>query len=136
MEGEFAFDPQVLSGWRGHGSNASSDFVWMIDARLAAQKRVANQIGLSKDELETFQRGLRFAGAEDLLRLGDKAAAKKLLRGNWGGSPSLAATARVIARIVTPYSVIKRRRLQKQESATARYGAIEIFPSTTGRGLG
>jgi alpha-1,3-rhamnosyltransferase len=137
MDGEFAFDPQVLSAWRGHELNASRDFVWMIDARLAAQKRVADQIGLSKDELESVQRGLRFAGAEDLLRLGDKAAARKLLRGNWSGSPSFAATTRVIARIVTPYSVIKRRRRQKQERATARYGSIEMeIPSPPGRGLG
>ena len=134
-DGEFVFNPRILSAWRRHEHNASRDFVWMIDARLSAQQRVADQLGLSVAELDQLQRGLKFAGAEDLLRLGDKAEAIKLLRGNWRGSPSLAATARVIARIVTPYSVIKRRRQKRQERATARYGSIEI-PSPTRRGLG
>jgi alpha-1,3-rhamnosyltransferase len=124
-DGDFAFDSRILSAWRRHEHNASRDFLWMIDARLAAQQRVANQLNLSTAELDGFQRTLKFAGAEDLLRLGDKAEAIKLLRGNWSGSPSLAATLRVITRVLTPYSIMKRRRRRRQASATARYGWLE-----------
>ena len=73
-EGEFAFDPRVLSAWRRHGTNTSRDFVWMIEARLAAQRNAAPHLGLGAEELERCQRALNFAGAEDLLRLGDKRA--------------------------------------------------------------
>ena len=91
---------------------------------------------LNAGELEHFQTALRFAGAEDLLRLGDKAEAARLLRGNWRGSPSFVATLRVLARILTPYSLMKYRRRRRQERATARYGSLDIFPSPSGRGLG
>src|SRR5215212_3006806 len=66
-EGEFAFDARVLSAWRKHGSNTSGDFAWMIEARLEAQRNAAPHLGLSAEELRRYQRGLNFAGAEDLL---------------------------------------------------------------------
>ena len=123
-DGEFAFDPQVLSAWRRHEHNASRDFLWMIEARLAAQQRVADHLGLTAGELEHFQTALRFAGAEDLLRLGDKAEAAKLLRGNWRGSPSFVATLRVLARILAPYSLSKQRTRRRRERAARRYGSL------------
>ena len=123
-DGEFAFDPQILSAWRRHEHNASRNFLWMIDARLMAQQRVADQLGLNAGELQRAQGALKFAGAEDLLRLGDKAEALRLLRGNWHGSPSFTATLRVISRILTPYSLVKQRQRRRREHATRRYGAL------------
>ncbi|HET6890222.1 MAG TPA: glycosyltransferase family 2 protein, partial [Pyrinomonadaceae bacterium] len=76
--GDFAFDERVLSAWRQHTHNTSRDFWWMIEARLAAQRRVAERMGLSATELEHFQRVLKFTGAEDLCRLGEKSKAIKL----------------------------------------------------------
>jgi alpha-1,3-rhamnosyltransferase len=121
-EGEFGFDPRALSAWRRHGSNTSRDFVWMIEARLEAQRNVADQLGLSPDELEHFQRALNFAGAEDLLRLGDKKAALKFLRRGFADAPSARALARVAFRLVTPYSLFKWRSRRRQTSAARRYG--------------
>ncbi|HEX8354552.1 MAG TPA: glycosyltransferase family 2 protein, partial [Pyrinomonadaceae bacterium] len=97
-DGEFAFDPRVLSAWRRHGSNTSGDFVWMIEARLEAQRNAAPHLGLTAAQLGRYQRALSFAGAEDLLRLGDKRAALKYLRRGLGGAPSALALARVAAR--------------------------------------
>lgn len=120
-EGEFAFDPRVLSAWRRHGTNTSRDFVWMIEARLEAQRNAASHLKLGDDELEHFQRVLRFAGAEDLLRLGDKRSALKFLRRGLGGATSTKALARVLLRLAAPYSFFEWRRRRTQARAARRY---------------
>ncbi|HEX8151251.1 MAG TPA: glycosyltransferase family A protein [Pyrinomonadaceae bacterium] len=125
-DGDFAFDPRVLSAWRRHGTNTSGDFVWMIEARLEAQRNASAHLGLNPAQLERYQRALSFAGAEDLLRLGDKRAALKYLRRGLPGAPSAAALARVALRLVTPYSLVRRRNRRRQTSAAKRYAG---FPS-------
>lgn len=120
-DGEFAFDPRVLSAWRRHGSNTSRDFVWMIEARLEAQRNAAPHLNLSPAQLERYQRALNFAGAEDLLRLGDKRAALKFLRRGLAGAPSARALARVALRLLTPYTLVRRRNRRRQSSAAKRY---------------
>jgi alpha-1,3-rhamnosyltransferase len=123
-EGEFAFDPRVLSAWRRHASNTSGDFAWMIDARLEAQRNAAPHLNLGADELARYQRALNFAGAEDLLRLGDKRAALRFLRRGLTGAPDARALARVALRLVTPYSLFKRRALRRQATAARRHGKM------------
>lgn len=120
-DGEFAFDPRVLSAWRRHGSNTSGDFAWMIEARLEAQRNAATHLDLTADELARYQRALNFAGAEDLLRLGDKRAALRFLRRGLAGAPDARSLARVTLRLVTPYSLFKRRALRRQNAAARRY---------------
>ncbi len=124
--GDFAFDPRVLSAWRQHDYNTSKDFSWMIDARLAAQRRVADRLGLSAGELERFQRVSQFAGAEDLLRLGEKSKAFKLLRQSFAGAPSAASLLRTLARLCVPYSLIRWHKKRKQGRAADRYGPLII----------
>ena len=121
-DGEFAFDPRVLSAWRRHGTNTSGDFVWMIEARLEAQRNVAPHLGLTPAQLGRYQRALNFAGTEDLLRLGDKRAALKYLRRGLRGAPDAASLARVALRFLTPYALVRRRNRLKQASAAGRYG--------------
>lgn len=128
-DGEFAFDPRVLSAWRRHGTNTSGDFVWMIEARLEAQRHAAPHLGLSDEQLGRYHRALNFAGAEDLLRLGDKRAALTYLRRGLSGAPSPAALARVALRLVTPYSLVRRRNQRRQTSAAKRYGDLFIDSS-------
>ncbi|MCA1618903.1 MAG: glycosyltransferase family 2 protein [Acidobacteria bacterium] len=121
-DGEFAFDPRVLSAWRRHGTNTSGDFVWMIEARLEAQRSAAAHLKLTPAQLGRYQRALNFAGAEDLLRLGDKRAALGYLRRGLGGAPGAAALARVALRLFTPYSLVRRRNRRRQSDAARRYG--------------
>jgi hypothetical protein len=123
-DGEFAFDPRVLSAWRRHGTNTSGDFVWMIEARLEAQRAAAPHLGLTPAELERYQRALNFAGAEDLLRLGDKRAALRYLRRGLAAAPSAAALARVALRFLTPYSLVERRNRRRRARAANRYGDL------------
>ncbi|HEX8293886.1 MAG TPA: hypothetical protein VF570_19125, partial [Pyrinomonadaceae bacterium] len=120
-DGEFAFDPRVLSAWRRHGTNTSGDFVWMIEARLEAQRNASAHLGLSPPQLARYQRALNFAGAEDLLRLGDKRAALKYLCRGLPGAPSTAALARVALRLVTPYPLVRLRDRRRRASAANRY---------------
>ncbi len=120
-DGDFAFDPRVLSAWRRHGTNTSGDFVWMIEARLEAQRNVSAHLGLQPEQLERYQRALNLAGAEDLLRLGDKRAALKYLRRGLDGAPSPAALAKVALRLLMPYSLVRRRNRQRQANAARRY---------------
>lgn len=121
-DGDFAFDPRVLSAWRRHGTNTSGDFVWMIEARLEAQRHAAPQLNLSPEQLERYQRALNFAGAEDLLRLGDKRGALKYLRRGLSGAPSASALAKVALRLLTPYTLVQRRNRRRQSDAAGRYG--------------
>jgi len=125
-EGDFAFDPQILSAWRQHAHNTSRDFSWMIDARLAAQRRVADRLGLSEGELQRLRRISQFAGAEDLLRLGQKSKAFTLLRHNFVGAPSALALLRSLTRLCVPYSLIKWHKRRKQRLAAERYGPLII----------
>lgn len=124
-DGEFAFDPRVLSAWRRHASNTSRDFVWMIEARLEAQTNVAAELGLGDAELRRYRRALNFAGAEDLLRLGDKRRALRFLRRGLGGAPSPAALARVALRLLAPYSLTRLRKQRTRERAARRYGTLQ-----------
>jgi len=125
-DGEFAFDPRSLSAWRSHTSNTSRDFVWMIEARLEAQRGVASELKLSDAELRRYQRALNFSGAEDLLRLGDKARALHFLRRGLGGAPSTAALARVFLRLLAPHSLTRRRKRRTAERAARRYGTLQV----------
>jgi alpha-1,3-rhamnosyltransferase len=124
--GDFAFDPRVLSAWRQHDHNTSRDLAWMIDARLAAQRRVADRLGLSAGELEHYQRILQFAGAEDLLRLGEKAKAFKLLSQSIAGAPSPLALLKPLARLCLPYPLIAWQKKRKQRSTSIKYGPLII----------
>ena len=96
----------------------------MIEARLEAQRSAAAHLSLSAEELSRSQRALNFAGAEDLLRLGDKRAALRFLRRGLSGAPDARALARVALRLVTPYSLVRRRRLRRQTAAARRYGKV------------
>lgn len=125
-EGDFAFDPQVFSAWRQHASNTSRDFGWMVEARSAAQENVSEALGLTPSDLAHYNVINNFNGAEDLLRRGQKQEAYRFLRKGWRGAPSNAARMRVVAKLLTPYSLVKWRRRSRQAQAARRYGELSI----------
>jgi hypothetical protein len=96
----------------------------MIEARLEAQRSAAAHLKLTPEQLRRYQRALNFAGAEDLLRLGDKRAALPYLRRGLGGAPGAAALARVALRLVTPYTLVRRRNRRRRAEAARRYGKL------------
>jgi alpha-1,3-rhamnosyltransferase len=125
-EGEFAFDERVLSAWRRHGSNTSWDQRMMLDEQLKAQRDAAHKFGLNESEIEKLQTATKFQRAEDFLRVGDKAQALKLMSQNVKGIKSLGTLARMLARIVIPFSLIERRTRSRGRRSNELYGSIEI----------
>lgn len=125
-EGEFAFDPRVLAAWRRHGRNTSRDQRMMLEEQLKAQRSFLKAEGAGDAEIERLQRRIRFERAEDLLRLGDKRGALRLMLENAGGAASARSLARKLLRLVVPYGVERRRMKNRQRRASARYGTIEV----------
>ena len=124
--GDFAFDPRPLSAWRWHGRNTSRDQTFMLDEQLAAQRRRRASLGLSERELERLHARIRFARAEDFLRLGHKADALRLALSNLSGARSPRTVARLAARLLLPFSFFRARKLRAARSAAERFGPLEV----------
>ena len=123
-EGEFAFDPRPLAAWRRHGANTSRAQSMMLAEHLAAQRRVLPSYGMHQGEIARLHARLRFARAEDFLRLGEKRAGLRLALANLGGADARTA-ARLALRLLTPYSLVRRRAERRHARAAARYGPLD-----------
>ncbi|HEV2763797.1 MAG TPA: glycosyltransferase [Pyrinomonadaceae bacterium] len=124
-EGDFAFDPRVLSAWRWHGRNTSADLDLMLREQLDAQRRAAPALGLTRRELEKFQARLRFRKAEEFVRHGRKLRALRLLPAGFRGTPSARDAALMLARLLLPRPLLALRRRRANQRAAARYGTLE-----------
>jgi alpha-1,3-rhamnosyltransferase len=125
-DGDFAFDARILSAWRQHESNASSNPTMMFQEKLAAQERVGQSIGLSAKELKQYELLATFRSAQEFMRRGQKRRAFELARESWRAATSAGELVRMLAGLLTPDALIKSRRTKRQRQATARYGSIEI----------
>ena len=125
-EGEFAFDPRPLAAWRWHGANASRDQRMMLDEQLAAQRRASALLGLDERELSRLHARLRFERAEDFLRLGRKRDALRLALSNLSGARSPRTVARILARLVVPYALVRARKRRAASRASSQHGALKI----------
>jgi len=109
-EGDFAFDPQVLSVWRYHGYNVSRDMNLMLAEVLAAQNRNPEKLGLDKSNINEIQQKVQFRYAKDFLQKGLKKDALKLALKNWRGAESTEQILKFSARLFVPMRVVKMRR--------------------------
>jgi alpha-1,3-rhamnosyltransferase len=125
-EGEFAFDPRVLSAWRRHDTNTSWNQTMMLDEQLKAQREAARRFGLTNSEIQRLQTVTQFARAEDFLRVGEKSRALNLMLANLRGARSPLNTARILLRLLTPNSLLRRRVRNQQQRAFERYGTMRI----------
>jgi alpha-1,3-rhamnosyltransferase len=125
-QGEFAFDPEVLSAWRRHGSNVSWDQGLMLAEQLKAQREAALRFGFTPKQVERLQRATRFSRAEDFLRVGEKSQALGLLLHNPKGMRSPRAAARMLARFLIPNSFMRGRARVRQRRTHERYGTIDV----------
>jgi alpha-1,3-rhamnosyltransferase len=125
-EGEFAFDPRILSAWRQHGYNTSRNLEMMLRERLAAQRRTAALLGLSAKEFAEFQTLAGFRGAQEFMRQGEKLRALKLASANWRGARTNGETFKLLAGLLVPRRLLARRRARKHERASAHYGPLEM----------
>jgi alpha-1,3-rhamnosyltransferase len=132
--GEFAFDPRVLSAWRQHGSNTSSNLSLMLGEKLAAQRRIATQLNLSAVELAEFQSLAQFRSAQEFMRRGEKLKALKLAAGNLRGAQGFGEAGKLIAGFLIPHPLRSRRRARAREQAGKRYGLLLTEMSRQGQG--
>ena len=124
-DGDFAFDPQVLSAWRQHEANVSSDPALMFRERIAAQQRAGQSMGLSAKELERYKLLATFRSAQEFMRQGQKKRALELMRGSWRAAASAGEAVRMLAGLLTPNTLIKSRRTKRRQQAYARYGSVQ-----------
>jgi glycosyltransferase involved in cell wall biosynthesis len=125
LDGEFAFDPQVLSAWRGHETNTSWDQEMMLAEHLSALRRVAPELGIGEHQLETLTKEINFNRVEDFLRLGDKKRATQLALRSLKGV-SFARLIRVLGRLTLPYSAVSWWRRRRHHAATQQYGRLDV----------
>jgi len=125
-EGEFARNEKILCAWRLHGSNTSGNFPAMLREHLSAQNRVADKLGIGREELDRIQRELKFRGVLDYIRGGQKKEAWKLFRENRPGSRSSVDTMRTLARLLTPQPIFQWNRARKRRNAISKYGQLKI----------
>ena len=123
-EGEFAFDPRILSAWRRHGSNVSWDQTLMLEEQLRAQREAAGRFGFTEKQIAELERTTRFNRAEDFLRIGQKSQALSLMMQNWRGANSSRATARMLLRLLIPNSFMRGRARVRARNANQRYGSL------------
>jgi alpha-1,3-rhamnosyltransferase len=125
LDGEFAFDPQVLSAWRVHETNTSWDQEMMLNEHLNALRRVAPKLGIGDRQLETLTKEINFNRVEDFLRLGNKKKATQLALKNLQGV-SLARLIRVLGRLALPYSAVSWWQQRRHHAATQKYGRLDV----------
>ena len=122
--GNFALDDRILSAWRIHDSNTSSDFPKMVEEWLAAQERVAGEIGLGRDDLDRIRRNVQLNCVTSYIRHGHKRTAAKLLWANSGGA-SAGRLASMVFRLMVPMSLLSWRRSVVKEGTIAKYGKLD-----------
>jgi alpha-1,3-rhamnosyltransferase len=126
VEGEFAFDPQVLAAWRQHGYNTSGNKMLMLTEVIAAQKRNAERLGIEPSELNAIQEKVKFRFARDFLQHGYKRDALKVALESWRSAPSATVLAQFVLRFFVPMFIVNFRRRWRQQNVAAKYGAVKI----------
>lgn len=126
QEGDFAFDPQILSAWRQHPHNTSRDLGFMLEECLESQRRIVDRLGLSAEELSRAHAAVRWRYAQDFIKAGQKSKAFGLMCRNLRGAPSAKTIARMAVGLVLPQRAIRWRSRLLQHRNTDYYGSIQI----------
>ncbi|MFN6964720.1 MAG: glycosyltransferase [Pyrinomonadaceae bacterium] len=122
--GPFAAADDTLACWRKHSYNTSSEFGRMFDEWIAAQERVAAEIGLSQAELGAAKGRLSFLAATMFLRDGDKTRAFASLKRGWRSARSAGEMLDVAARFFVPSALLRRLQTRRYERRSSKYQKI------------
>jgi glycosyltransferase involved in cell wall biosynthesis len=125
-DGEFAFEPQVLSAWRVHGQNASLNIPMMMREKIEAQGRVGTSLGFTKAQVKRFQSLAMFRAAQEHMRRNEKGRAIRLMFKDLSSVPSPGEGARMLAGLATPGTLLRWRKSHRQANATRQYGSVVI----------
>ncbi len=123
--GEFALDDNILSAWRIHKYNTSADFPLMMNEWIAAQNRLADEIGLTAATLRQTQAKLKFNCVAQFIRDGRRKEAARMLWENRNGAPSLNAVGKILFRFLVPDKLLQWRRNLVRRQAIEKYGTLD-----------
>lgn len=125
-DGEFAFDPQVMSAWRLHKYNTSSDMGMMLSEVVETQERLFPRLGTSRKELDDIQAKTKFRYARIMLQQGKKKDALGLLAANWRRGGTAAEIAKALVLLSLPVSANMAYQKYKRNRKTRRFPVLEI----------
>lgn len=125
-DGEFARSEEILCAWRQHGWNASGDTPLMLDELIAAQNAQADELKISRAELEKIQRKVKFEAVFNFVRHGRRREAVSLFLKNIGGANSVSQIGKMLFRLAVPQTIFQWNRQRKKQKAIEKYGKLEI----------
>ncbi len=125
-DGDFAFDPRVLSAWRQHRRNTSVNLIMMMEEKLAAQQQTAAVLGVTSRDLHRLHTLARFRSAQELMRQGQKSKATSLAFRNLRGLSSAREALRMSLGLIAPTPLLRWNRMRKQQRVMQQYGKIEV----------
>ena len=126
VRGKFAVADDVLISWRQHSYNTSRDYGAMLDEWLAAQNRVAAEIGIKPEQLGISQRRLKFLSVANFLRQDKKNAAIKMLIENRRGANSPFELGEILMRLLLPRPVRKFLLDRRRAKQILKYGGSRM----------
>ena len=124
-DGEFARNDRILCAWRQHGVNASTNLPRMFPEMIAAQDRVAPELGIARSDLDELQKRMKFNAVDNFIRHGFRREAAELFLENLGGAPSTSKILDTAFRLAIPQSIFQSNRRRKRAAGIARYGKLE-----------
>jgi len=124
-EGDFARNTKVFSAWRQHGTNTSDNFPLMLREQLSAQERLAEKLGIGREELGRVQKEMKFRAVQDMVRSGNKREAVSLFWENIGVAPA-ADVLKTAARLAVPQALFQWNRRRKNNQAIEKYGKLSF----------
>jgi alpha-1,3-rhamnosyltransferase len=127
VAGEFAFDENVLSGWRTHPANTSKQVELMVNECIGAVERNAETLKLTDAELAAYRRSMKINLVDTLLDDGRRAKATKMFFQNARGFVNNRELMKRAAKLVAPKFVVQKRRhlSQKYFQNKRRIGFID-----------
>lgn len=125
-DGEFARNARILCAWRQHDSNVSGDTPLMLDEMIAAQNANADNLGISRAELEKIQKEVKFEAVFNHIRHGKRPGAFSLFLKNLSGAKSISQVGKMLFRFAVPQTFFQWNRQRKREKAIGKYGKLEI----------
>jgi len=123
-ENEFARNEEVLSAWRQHGANTSDNTPLMLEEMISAQNLLAENLKISREELDKIQTEVKFNSVANHIRQGHRREAAWLFLQNLSGAKSPTQIAQMLFRLSIPQTFFQWNRTRKRRQAIEKYGKL------------
>lgn len=124
--GEFARNEEILCAWRQHGANTSDNTPLMLEEMIKAQNLLAENLKISRAELDKIQQKLKFEAVFNHIRHGHRREAAWLFLQNLGGAKNPSQIAKMLFRLSIPPIFFQQNRARKRREAILKYGKLDV----------